>query len=189
MSITVTPLFIPSVLLIEPKVFRDHRGFFLETFQERKYAEAGLAFQFVQDNHSRSVGPVLRGLHYQLQNPQAKLVYVVSGEIFDVAVDIRRGSPYFGAWTGTRLSDRNQRQLFIPEGFAHGFVVTSETADVLYKCTDFYAPGDEYGILWKDEAIGIDWPVSEPLLSGKDQAYPRLAEAPESELPVYKEKS
>ncbi|MFO7837947.1 MAG: dTDP-4-dehydrorhamnose 3,5-epimerase [Desulfosalsimonadaceae bacterium] len=186
MTMHATPMDIPDVLLIEPRVFSDQRGFFLETYQQRKYAEAGLEYSFVQDNHSRSQKSVLRGLHYQLENPQGKLVYAVRGEIFDVAVDIRRGSPSFGRWTGTFLSDTNHRQIFIPEGFAHGFAVLSEFADVVYKCTRFYAPGDEYGIYWGDEQIGIQWPLQAPLLSEKDQRYPRLHETPEGRLPVYR---
>src|SRR6056297_4048378 len=176
---------LPAVLLIEPAAFTDSRGFFLETYQRHKYAEAGLNRSFVQDNHSRSRKNVLRGLHYQLKHPQGKLVYTVSGEIFDVAVDIRRGSPTFGQWTGARLSDANHRQLFIPEGFAHGFVVLSESADVVYKCTQFYEPGDEYGISWRDPEIGIDWLVDKPILSEKDQLFPNLNSTPEAYLPVY----
>ncbi|MFP4534056.1 MAG: dTDP-4-dehydrorhamnose 3,5-epimerase [Desulfobacterales bacterium] len=185
MTVTITPLAPPEILVIEPKVFTDHRGFFLETHHQIKYTDAGLERIFVQDNHSRSQQSVLRGLHYQLQKPQGKLVYAVRGEIFDVAVDIRRGSPTFGQWTGTCLSDVNHRQLFIPEGFAHGFVVLSESADVVYKCTQFYEPGDEYGIYWKDPEIGIDWPVEAPILSEKDQLFPTLNSAPEAHLPVY----
>ena len=185
MTISATPMALPEVLLIEPRVFEDERGFFLETHHQQKYAAAGLGRTFVQDNHSRSRKNVLRGLHYQLQNPQAKLVYPVSGEIFDVAVDIRLGSPTFGQWTGARLSEANHRQLFIPEGFAHGFLVLSESADVIYKCTDFYAPGDEYGIYCMDEAIGIDWPQTKALLSDKDRRLPELANVPEAHLPVY----
>lgn len=185
MTITVTPLSLPEILLIEPRAFTDHRGFFLETHHQIKYTGAGLDRIFVQDNHSRSRQSVLRGLHYQLRKPQGKLVYVVRGEIFDVAVDIRRGSPAFGRWEGTHLSDTNHRQLFIPEGFAHGFVVLSESADVVYKCTQFYEPGDEYGIYWADPKIGIDWPVDNPILSEKDQTFPALNSAPEAHLPVY----
>ncbi len=185
MTITVTPMTLPEVLLVEPRVFDDHRGFFLETYQVQKYADAGLPAVFVQDNHSKSRQSVLRGLHYQLHNPQAKLVYPVTGEIYDVAVDIRRGSPTFGKWTGTRLSAANHRQLYIPEGFAHGFFVLSDYADVMYKCTRFYAPGDEYGIHWKDTQIGIDWPVARPVLSEKDEDFPPLSGAARHHLPVY----
>lgn len=185
MTIHATPTDIAEVLLVEPRVFSDERGFFLETYQQQKYAKAGLPRTFVQDNHSRSQKSVLRGLHYQLENPQGKLVYAVRGEIFDVAVDIRRGSPTFGRWVCAVLTDANHRQLFIPEGFAHGFAVLSDFADVVYKCTQFYAPDDEYGIYWGDEQIGIPWPIQSPLLSEKDQRCPRLHQAPESALPLY----
>lgn len=185
MALTVSPLSIPDVLLIEPDVFPDDRGFFLETYHCRRYAEAGLDRIFVQDNHSRSRRGVMRGLHYQLRHAQAKLIYAAFGEIFDVAVDIRRGSPYFGKWTGTILSDRNQRQLFIPEGFAHGFSVLSESADVIYKCSALYAPGDEYGINWADPDLGIDWRTSDPIVSEKDKQNPALNNAPLHHLPVF----
>ncbi len=185
MTVTITPLSLPEILLVEPIAFTDHRGFFLETYHHRKYSEAGLNRTFVQDNHSRSYQSVLRGLHYQLRKPQGKLVYAVRGEIFDVAVDIRRGSPTFGKWAGTRLSETNHRQMFIPEGFAHGFAVLSESADVVYKCTQFYEPGDEYGIYWSDPEISIDWPVDRPVLSEKDQTFPVLSSVPEDHLPVY----
>jgi dTDP-4-dehydrorhamnose 3,5-epimerase len=181
----ITPSSLSEVLVIAPRVFEDDRGFFMETYQQRRYEEAGIRPVFVQDNLSHSVRRTLRGLHYQLHHPQAKMVQVIRGEIFDVAVDIRRGSPTFGNWTGVRLSDRNRRQVFIPEGFAHGFCVLSEEAAVLYKCSDFYAPEDEGGILWSDPALGIDWPVEEPLLSPKDGGYPCLAEVPIERLPVY----
>lgn len=163
---------LPGVLLIEPDVFRDARGFFLETFHARKYREGGIPYDFVQDNHSRSQRGTLRGLHAQLRRPQGKLVRAVKGEIFDVAVDIRKGSPTFGKWVGATLSEENFRQLFIPPGFAHGFCVLSEIAEVEYKCTDFYDKADEIGVLWS--SAGIDWPVKEPLLSPKDAALPRL---------------
>ncbi len=176
-----------GVLLIEPRVFSDSRGFFLETFHQRKYAKAGINHTFVQDNHSHSKRDTLRGLHYQLTHPQAKLVYVITGEIFDVSVDIRRGSPTFGQWVGEHLSAQNKRQMFIPEGFAHGFCVISETADVLYKATDIYDPEDEYGVLWSDGSIGINWPVKTPIISDKDKKYPGLNEISESLLPVYDE--
>ena len=185
MTITITPLALPEILLIEPRVFTDHRGFFLETHHDSKYRDAGLDRIFVQDNHSRSRRSVIRGLHYQLNKPQGKLVYAVRGEIFDVAVDIRRGSPNFGKWVGTHLSDVNHRQLFIPEGFAHGFAVLSESADVVYKCTQLYEPGDEYGICWADPEIGIDWPVEQPILSEKDETFLYLNSAPKEHLPVY----
>ena len=185
MTLKCTEKSIPGVLLIEPMVFEDDRGFFLETYHEKKYPEAGIDKPFVQDNHSHSCRGTLRGLHYQLKHPQGKLVYVIRGEIFDVAVDIRRGSPTFGQWTGTILSEKNKHQLFIPEGFAHGLCVISETADVLYKCTDLYAPGDEYGILWSDPVIGVDWPVENPVLSEKDAESPRLMDVPEELFPLY----
>jgi len=166
----VTPTAIPDVLILEPKVFGDERGFFMESFNAHKFAEAtGLDVQFVQDNHSRSTKGVLRGLHYQVQQPQGKLVRVVSGTVFDVAVDIRKSSPTFGQWVGVELSAENHRQLWVPPGFAHGFLVLSETADFLYKTTDYYAPEYERCIRWDDSAIGIQWPMKEaPSLSGKD---------------------
>lgn len=187
MKVSETAL--PGVLLIEPRVFGDHRGVFLETYHREKYARAGIAKPFVQDNHSHSYKGVLRGLHYQLKQPQGKLLYVVTGEIFDVAVDIRQGSPTFGKWVGVTLSAENRRQLYVPEGFAHGFYVLSERADVTYKCTDLYAPGDEYGILWCDADLNIAWPLQgTPLLSEKDARYPRLAEVPPQHLPRYSER-
>jgi dTDP-4-dehydrorhamnose 3,5-epimerase len=175
-----------GVLLIEPDWFPDGRGFFMETYNERRYGEQGLSRTFVQDNHSRSVKGVVRGLHYQLEYPQGKFVYVVSGEIFDVAVDIRQGSATFGQWVGVRLSDENKRQLFIPEGFAHGFCVLSEAADVIYKCTEVYHHGDDYGILWSDEQIGINWSVENAILSGKDAQLPALANVPLEHFPHYR---
>ncbi|RMF59153.1 MAG: dTDP-4-dehydrorhamnose 3,5-epimerase [Calditrichaeota bacterium] len=172
----VIPTRLQGVMIVEPAVYRDERGFFLETFHGQKYAAEGLPERFVQDNHSHSKQGVLRGLHYQLKQPQGKLIYVVQGEIFDVAVDIRKESPDFGKWVGVILSSENKRQLYIPPGYAHGFYVLSETADVIYKCTDFYAPKDEYGLLWSDPQIGIDWPIQKgPLLSEKDRHYPTLA--------------
>lgn len=178
-----TPLDHPEVLLIEPDVFPDPRGFFMETFHSIKYAEHGLPAVFLQDNHSRSSRGVLRGLHYQLENPQGKLVRVVSGEVFDVAVDIRRGSPRFGTWVGAVLSEENQRQIYVPPGFAHGFCTLSERADFLYKCTELYAPGDEYGIAWDDPDIAIEWPQLDYLLSDRDLANPLLSES--DHLPEY----
>jgi dTDP-4-dehydrorhamnose 3,5-epimerase len=165
---------IPEVLLIEPDVFGDSRGFFMESWNRRKFAEHGLSVEFVQDNHSFSSRGVLRGLHYQLRRPQGKLVRVVTGRVFDVAVDIRRGSPGFGKWVGVELSADNRRQLYIPHGFAHGFCVLSDTADFLYKCTAYYDPQDEHGIIWNDPLIGIDWPAGEFVVSGKDAANGRL---------------
>ncbi len=170
---------IPDVVIIEPRVFGDDRGFFFESFNERRFVElTGVKTSFVQDNHSKSAKHVLRGLHYQIQQPQGKLVRVVAGEVFDVAVDIRKSSPTFGKWVGVVLSAENKRQLWIPAGFAHGFVVTSESAEFLYKTTDYWAPEYERSILWNDPAIGIDWPMdAQPLLSGKDQAAKLLADA------------
>ncbi len=173
----IKPLSVPDVLLIEPNVYGDNRGFFLESYNHRRYAEHGIEIAFVQDNHSRSSKGVLRGLHYQLKRPQGKLVRVVRGEVFDVAVDVRKGSPTFGQWCGEILSDENFRMLYVPPGFAHGFYVLSEIADFLYKCTDYYDPGDEQGVVWNDPALNIDWPVSTPArLSEKDRKYRPLAE-------------
>ena len=167
------PTAIADVLILEPSVFGDTRGFFFESFNSRAFAEAtSLQLDFVQDNHSRSAKGVLRGLHYQAFQPQGKLVRVVRGSVFDVAVDIRRTSPTFGQWVGVELSESNQRQLWVPPGLAHGFLVTSETADFLYKTTDYYAPEHERCLAWDDPAIGIEWPTQnmQPLLSGKDAA-------------------
>jgi dTDP-4-dehydrorhamnose 3,5-epimerase len=183
----VLPTKLAGVYIIEPQVFSDHRGFFMETYHQRRYTEAGIERIFVQDNLSQSVRGTLRGLHYQLQQAQAKLIQVIQGTIYDVAVDIRRGSPSFGQWAGIHLSDENKRQLFLPEGFAHGFCVLSETAQVLYKCSDFYAADDEGGILWSDPALAIDWPVSEPLLSEKDRQFPCLADIAPERLPLYED--
>ena len=166
-----TRLAIPDVVLIEPKVFGDARGFFFESFNQRAFNEVtGTNHHFVQDNHSRSTKGVLRGLHYQIQQPQGKLVRVVRGSVFDVAVDLRKSSRTFGQWVGVELSEENQRQLWVPEGFAHGFVVTSESADFLYKTTDFYAPAHERCIRWDDPALAIQWPELglKPLVSAKD---------------------
>jgi len=182
----ISPTRIPEVLLIEPDVFGDQRGFFLESWHQQKYAAQGFDVDFVQDNHSRSTHGVLRGLHYQLQQPQGKLVRVVTGAVFDVAVDIRRGSPTFGQWVGAELSADNHHQLYIPPGFAHGFCVLSETADFLYKCTTFYAPQDEHGILWNDPAIGIEWPGRDFMVSEKDAANSRLDDMSD-QLPVYRD--
>lgn len=162
---------LPGVLLLEPEIFCDARGFFLESWNERAFARAaGLDAHFVQDNHSRSRRGVLRGIHYQIRQPQGKLVRVVRGTIFDVAVDLRRSSPHFGRWFGTELTDDNHRQLWVPPGFGHGFLVLSESADVLYKATDYYAPEHERSLRWNDPEVGIDWPLDgiEPLLSAKD---------------------
>ena len=167
-----------GVLLLEPRVFGDHRGFFLETFHAACYAEAGIRAPFVQDNWSRSVRGTLRGLHFQEPQPQGKLVQVVHGSVYDVALDIRRGSPGYGRWVGYELSEENKRQLWIPPGFAHGFVVTSEVCDFLYKCTALYRPDAERSVAWNDPALGIPWPIESPLLSPKDAAAPCLAQAP-----------
>jgi len=175
----VTPLVIPEVVLLDPKVFGDERGFFFESFNQAKFEEVlGRQVTFVQDNHSRSVKNVLRGLHYQIQQPQGKLVRVVQGEVFDVAVDLRKSSKTFGHWVGEILSADNKRQLWVPEGFGHGFVVLSDTAEFLYKTTDYYAPIFERCIAWNDPAIGITWPTSlQPKLSAKDLAGVPLAQA------------
>lgn len=165
-----------GVLIIEPRVFGDARGYFFETYQHQRYAAAGMDRTFVQDNLSFSRKGVLRGLHFQKKRPQAKLVQVIQGEVFDVAVDLRKDSPTYGKWTGTVLSETNQRQFFMPEGIAHGFCVTSETAHLAYKCTDYYAPDDECGIIWNDADLAIQWPIDNPLLSEKDLDLPRFAE-------------
>jgi dTDP-4-dehydrorhamnose 3,5-epimerase len=165
-----------GVILIEPRVFRDPRGFFLESYHQQKFRDGGINVRFVQDNHSRSARGTLRGLHLQRTKPQGKLIRVIEGEIYDVAVDVRTGSPNFGKWVGYLLSDENFHQLYIPPGFAHGFAVTSDSAQVEYKCTELYAPDDELTIAWDDPGIGIDWPLREPLLSKKDQAGKRLSE-------------
>ncbi|SFQ26049.1 dTDP-4-dehydrorhamnose 3,5-epimerase [Variovorax sp. 770b2] len=175
-----TPTAIPEVLVIEPKVFGDARGFFYESFNNKAFDEAvGRHVDFVQDNHSRSVKGVLRGLHYQLQQPQGKLVRVVRGAVFDVAVDIRRSSPTFGRWVGVELTEDNHKQLWVPEGFAHGFMVLSESVDFLYKTTDFYAPAHERCILWSDSELAIEWPLdcADPQLSAKDLAGASFREA------------
>lgn len=182
MKVSETSL--PGVLLIEPRVFRDGRGLFWETYHAERYANLGIPTGFVQDNSSRSVRGTLRGLHYQLRRPQGKLVWVTRGEVFDVVVDIRRGSPHFGRWVGVTLSGEAPRQLYIPPGFAHGFCVTSKFADFAYKCTDVYVPDDERGLLWNDPEIGIQWPIAEPLLSDKDRGFPTLKKVPPHDLPA-----
>ncbi len=177
---------LPDVLLIEPRVFGDERGFFVETWQKKFFEEAGIQEPFVQDNHSRSTAGVLRGLHFQLEHPQGKLVRVSQGSVFDVAVDVRIGSPTFGQWYGAELTAENHRQLWVPPGFAHGFCVLSDVADFQYKCTDYYCPDCEGGIAWNDPDINIDWPITTPpSLSAKDQDYLPLAEIPVATLPVY----
>jgi dTDP-4-dehydrorhamnose 3,5-epimerase len=177
--VQVIPAAIPEVLILEPKVFGDARGFFFESFNQRAFTQAtGLDLDFVQDNHSRSARGVLRGLHYQIRQPQGKLVRVVRGSVFDVAVDLRRSSPTFGRWVGMELSEHNHRQMWVPPGFGHGFVVTSDSADFLYKTTDYYAPEHERCIAWNDPAIAIQWPLAgEPQLSAKDSAGVTLAVA------------
>ena len=158
-----------GVLLVKPTVFGDSRGFFMETYHAEKFAENGLPAVFVQDNHSRSSKGILRGLHFQFPSWQGKLVRVIQGEVFDVAVDVRRESPNFGRWYGTYLSEENKNQLYVPEGFAHGFCVTSEIADVVYKCTSIYNPSEDFSMMWNDPQIGIQWPIDNPMLSDKDQ--------------------
>lgn len=176
MIVTATAL--PDVLLVEPKVFGDARGFFLESWNAKAFAEAGIPAAFVQDNHSRSPRGVLRGLHYQIRQPQGKLVRVVAGEVFDVAVDLRRASPTFGRWAGERLSADNKRMLWIPPGFAHGFLVLSESADFIYKTTDYYAPEHERVLAWNDADLGIKWPLAgTPTLAARDAAGARLRDA------------
>ena len=172
----VTPGVIPEVLVIEPDVYRDPRGFLFESFHARRYESSGIRGPFVQDNHSLSAGGTLRGLHLQLGDPQAKLVRVLSGEICDVAADVRVGSPTFGQWVAVRLSAENFLQMYVPAGFAHGFCVLSETAQVEYKCTAFYNPAGEIGIAWNDPELAIDWPVKSPLLSERDAALPAVAQ-------------
>jgi len=183
MKIVKTTL--PGVLVIEPRVFRDDRGFFLESFNRDRFEECGLPTEFRQDNHSHSVRGVLRGLHYQLRRPQGKLVSVIRGRVFDVAVDIRLGSPSFGRWFGTVLTDEEPRYLWIPPGFAHGFCTLSDVADFVYKCTDVYVGDDDRGVLWSDPSIGIEWPIANPMLSEKDQRMQPLAGA-RTDLPEYK---
>ncbi|MBD8049164.1 dTDP-4-dehydrorhamnose 3,5-epimerase [Limnohabitans radicicola] len=179
MPYTVTPTEIPDVLILEPKVFGDARGFFFESFNARDFAQAtGLDVDFVQDNHSKSAQGVLRGLHYQIQHPQGKLVRVVQGEVFDVAVDLRKSSATFGRWVGVHLSADNHRQLWVPPGFAHGFVVTSESAEFLYKTTDYWYPEHERSLLWSDPTVAVQWPLcTAPLLAAKDAAGRLLADA------------
>jgi dTDP-4-dehydrorhamnose 3,5-epimerase len=173
----VKPTDLPGVLLLDSRVFRDGRGFFVETFSAAAIGGTGIPAAFAQDNHSRSVHGVLRGLHYQLARPQGKLVHVARGRIFDVAVDIRRGSPTFARWVGMELSDENLLSLWMPPGFAHGFCVLSDVADVIYKCTTLYDAADDHGIAWDDREIGIEWPIESPLVSEKDSARPTLSAA------------
>jgi dTDP-4-dehydrorhamnose 3,5-epimerase len=183
--VKVVPTALPGVVIIEPQVLGDERGFFFESYHAARYAEAGLPEHFVQDNHSRSVPGTLRGLHYQLHHPQGKLVRVIHGAVFDVAVDIRRGSPTFGRWVGVELSAANKRQLYVPPGFAHGFCVPTEASELAYKVTGYWQPGDERGIAWNDPTLAIAWPIkSAPLISDKDKALPRLTDAG-ADLPSY----
>lgn len=172
-----------GLTLVTPDFYPDARGFFLETYQAERYREGGIAAAFVQDNHSRSTRGVLRGLHYQVCRAQGKLVFVARGEIFDVAVDLRKGSPTYGQWEGVHLSEENHRQLYVPPGFAHGFCVLSDVADVIYKCTEYYDRSRERGVRWNDPDLGIAWPLHEPSLSPRDGALPWLREIPPSDLP------
>ncbi len=181
----ITSMSLPEVLLVEPKRFGDARGYFIETWHEQRYAAVGIELAFVQDNLSRSARGILRGLHLQHPNAQGKLVYVLEGEVFDVAVDVRVGSPNFGKWTGALLSGADHRQLWIPPGFAHGFCVTSENAMFAYKCTALYSAADELGVAWNDPALAIPWPVAAPQLSAKDATLPRLADIDPARLPRY----
>lgn len=178
---------IPGVFLVEPEVYGDHRGFFMESYHKERFLELGIQDEFVQDNHSRSRAGVLRGLHYQLGRPQAKLVRATRGRVFDVVVDLRRGSPTFGRWVGAELSEENRRMLFSPPGFGHGFLVLSDVAEFQYKCSDFYSPEEERGIRWDDPSIAIAWPLAgiEPVLSERDLAWPHLANAADNDLPRY----
>lgn len=178
------PAAIPGVVIIEPDVHTDVRGFFLETYHVEKYAAGGISDLFVQDNHSRSAGGTIRGLHLQFGRPQGKLIRVIEGEIFDVAVDVRRGSPTFGKWVGVTLSASNFKQCYVPKGFAHGFAVTSDVAQVEYKCTDVYDASSEIGVAWDDPDIGITWPVTNPVLSERDKRHPRLAAI--ADLPTFR---
>lgn len=180
----VVPAALPEVLVIEPDVHRDDRGFFLETYNADRYRQAGIAQPFLQDNHSRSVGGTIRGLHLQVRRPQAKLVRVIEGEIYDVAVDVRRGSPTFGRWIGVTLSAENFRQCYVPVGFAHGFAVLSSIAQVEYKCTELYDPGGEIGVRWNDPQLAVAWPIQEPILSPRDRQLPTL-DGVEGLLPTY----
>ena len=177
-----TPLEIPDVILVEPDVFGDARGFFTETYHAGKYTAGGVGGPFVQDNFSLSRRGVLRGLHFQRRNPQGKLVFVARGEVFDVAVDVRRSSPTFGKWVGRMLNDQNHHQMWIPPGFAHGFCVMSDEVEFLYKCTELYDPSSDGGIAWNDPDIGVVWPLAEPALSAKDLKLPRLREVPPDDL-------
>ncbi len=179
---------LPGVLVLEPRVFTDDRGFFIETFQSQRYKEYGINYSFVQDNISESMRGTLRGLHYQYPHSQGKLIQVMAGSVFDVVVDIRRGSPVFGNWFGTEISAANKRQLWVPPGCAHGFCVTSDAAIFHYKCTDFYSPQSEHTIKWNDEDIAIDWPVFDPVVSSKDAIGLKLKDMSEENLPAFNDK-
>ncbi len=183
MKVTQTRL--PGVILLEPALHTDPRGFFVESFHEDRYSDAGIPARFVQDNHSHSSRGVLRGLHFQHQRPQGKLVWVVSGKVYDAVVDVRHGSPTFGCWEGVILDSNHYHQLYIPPGFAHGFCVLSEAADFVYKCTQYYDADDDAGIAWDDPDIGIEWPIATPSLSDKDRRHPRLHELDPVQLPNY----
>jgi len=176
---------LPEIIIIEAELFQDDRGYFLEMYHQAKFVDAGIKADFIQDNRSRSRQGTIRGLHYQLRRPQGKLVWVLSGEVFDVAVDIRRGSHTFGKWQGTLLSSENKMGIYIPPDFAHGFCVLSDTAYFIYKCSDFYTPENERGILWSDPDLSIDWPMETPILSDKDAGFPCLKDIPSKYLPVY----
>jgi len=182
--VRIVPTELATVVIVEPQLYADGRGFLFESYHAARYAEAGLPGRFVQDNHSCSVRGTIRGLHYQLEHPQGKLVRVIRGAAYDVAVDVRRGSPTFGRWVGIELSAENKRQLYVPPGFAHGFCVMAELSEVEYKCTDYYAPSDQHGVAWNDPLLGIPWPVREPVLSDKDRRYPPLTPT-RADLPVY----
>jgi len=179
---------LPGVWELQPKVLRDARGFFLETYQQQRFADLGIHDVFVQDNHSRSAKGTVRGLHYQVRHAQAKLCRAVEGEVLDVAVDIRLGSPHFGKWTSVLLSAEKQNQIFIPQGFAHGFAALTDTVQFLYKCSDFYDPASEHGIIWNDPDLAIDWGIADPLISEKDAKFPTLAAMPREFLPHYSQK-
>jgi len=176
---------LPGVVIIDPAVFKDERGFFFESYQEMKFAEIGIKDRFVQDNHSKSIKGTLRGLHYQIARAQSKLCRVIQGEVLDVVVDVRRGSPWFGKHTSIVLSAENMRQIYIPAGFAHGHLVLSETAEFLYKCSDFHFPEHERGVIWNDPEVAIGWNVQSPLLSAKDRAHPMLSKIAPGDLPDY----
>lgn len=185
-NFTFSPTSIDGLVIIDVRVYGDSRGSFTEIYQKPCFEKAGICCDFVQDNHSTSIKGVLRGLHFQIEHPQAKLIYVVRGEVFDVAIDLRKGSPTFGQWDGVLLSDSNRRELYVPRGFAHGFLALSDEVEFCYKCDDTYHPGDEGGIRWDDPGIGVEWPVpkgADVILSKKDRLYPKLADIPADALP------